>query len=204
VVTAPFYARASESEVRDHFARISDSLSAPVIAYNIPSNVGYSLAAETVARLIQDGVIIGVKDSSSDLGGFRRTVDLGSTDALYLTGSDELLDVSLLIGANGSVAGLANVAPALFSQALHAHRAADARTVAIAQGEINALAQLYVASEPGAGINSIQIGSIKTALMLLGVIESDQLSVPMRRSGISRRGYVQTVLDQLTTLPPSR
>jgi 4-hydroxy-tetrahydrodipicolinate synthase len=203
VAAGPFFAKSSEAEIYDHFATIADNVPAPVLAYNIPSNVGYSLPLRVLARLIEDGTIVGIKDSSPDLTGLRELVTHPHPEgALYLTGSDVLFDCALAVGANGSVAGLANVAPKLFVRGLEAARAGDAAALAQVQGQINCLARLYRGTDPSAGINSAQIGSIKTALAILGVIASDQVSVPMRRSSAARRDYVASVLKEGGLLEP--
>lgn len=196
VATGPFYAAASPREITTHFERVARAAERPVLAYNIPSNVGYDLPPDVVVDLIARGVVAGLKDSSANLAGFRRIVmgDTGSASAAYFSGSDGLLDAALQIGANGSVAGLANVAPELFVQAVQAHLAGDTAGLGAAQQRIVTLTGLYTTSDPGTGLNSTQLGSIKTALKLQGVIESDQLSVPMERSSGSKTDAVREIL----------
>ena len=196
VATGPFYAAASAREITHHFEHVARAVARPLLAYNIPSNVGYDLPAEVLVDLIERGVVAGIKDSSANLAGFRRVVIAGSpaSDIAYFSGSDGLLDAALHIGANGSVAGLANVAPELFVQAVSAHRSGDLAALATAQNRIVTLTGLYTIADEGAGLNSTQLGSIKTALKLQGVIDSDQLSAPMQRSSASKTEAVRQTL----------
>jgi 4-hydroxy-tetrahydrodipicolinate synthase len=197
VATGPFYAKASAEEIYDHFAVIAAGVSAPLLAYNIPTNVGYELPVAVAAALIRDGVIAGIKDSSTDLAGLRSLVGQSHPErTLYLTGADGALADALSAGANGSVAGLANVAPHLFLRAIAAHRCGDAGGLAQAQSEIRCLARIYSATSSVSGLNSDQIGAIKTALVALGVIATDQVSLPMRRSSAARRDFVTSVLRE--------
>lgn len=179
---------------------VAMAVPAPVLAYNIPSNLCYSLPLRAVARLIEDGVIAGIKDGSADLTGLRELVRSPHPQgALYLTGSDELFNCVLAVGANGSVADLANVVPELS----HADWTLRMPVIlAQIQGRISCLARLYRGPDPSAGINSTQIGSIKTALALLRVIASDKVSVPMRTSSASRRDYITAVLKQARLIEP--
>ena len=195
VATGPFYAAASDEEIAAHFRLIARASPVPVLAYNIPVNVGYSLPVTVVRELVADGVIAGIKDSSPDLQAFGSMIAserAGST--VYFSGSDGMLDRALSVGANGSVAGLGNVAPRYFIRALAAHAAGDPAAVAEEQALISRLTELYTIADPGAGLNSTQLGSIKTALMLLGVIASDRLSAPMRTSSPAKRERVRALL----------
>ena len=46
-------------------------LDLPLITYDVPSAVKIKIAASTVRVLAEEGLIIGIKDSSGDLAGFR-------------------------------------------------------------------------------------------------------------------------------------
>ena len=202
VVTGPFYVAASDSEIASHFRMIAQASPVPVLAYNIPVNVGYALPGPVIGELIADGVLAGVKDSAPDLQAFRALVAAESSkEALYFSGSDGMLDLALTVGANGSVAGLANVAPEYFVQALAAHAAGDRGALTEQQGRISRLTGLYRTADPGTGLNSTQLGSIKTALMLQGVIASDRVCAPMQSSSPAKRERVRTLLADLSLLP---
>jgi 4-hydroxy-tetrahydrodipicolinate synthase len=203
VVTGPFYANNSDAELIGHFEQIAAHSPVPLVAYNIPVNVGYALPPAVLRELLTRKIVCGIKDSSPDLGSLRRLVlSLDRTDdVLLFTGSDLLLDCALQVGATAAVAGLANVAPAVFVQALDAHRDHDAGALAKAQAVITGLTGLYEPTDGGSGLNSTQLGSIKTALRLLGVIAEDMLSAPMHRSSAERTEFVRTVLFECGLLP---
>ena len=197
VVTGPFYASASDAEIAAHFELIARVTQVPVLAYNIPHNVGYALPGAVLYELIAKGVAAGLKDSSTDLAALRTLVaSEPSADALYFSGSDGMLDLALAAGANGSVAGLGNVAPEWFVRALSLHAASDYAALTEQQRQITRLTDLYSIADEGTGRNSTQLGSVKTALMLLGVIESDRLSAPMQRSSPAKRERIRTLLTE--------
>jgi 4-hydroxy-tetrahydrodipicolinate synthase len=206
VVTGPFYASNSQPELIEHFELIATYSPVPVVAYNIPVNVGYSLSPGVLLELLGRKLVWGVKDSSPDLGSLRKLVTLldRADDVLLFTGSDLLLDCALRMGANSAVAGLANVAPTLFVQAMEAHCRADLEALEKAQAVITELTKLYEPTDNSRGLNSTQLGSIKTALQLLGVIADDAISAPMRRSSAERADYVRAVLIECGLLPVTR
>lgn len=204
VATAPFYANVSGAEVLRHFEILATHSPVPVLAYNIPSNVGYALTAGQMQQLLLEETVIGIKDSSPDLTSFRQvTAAVAGMDPLPLlfTGSDALLDCALDSGANGAVPGLSNVAPDLFVQALTAHRLGDRRRVQEIMRQLGVLVRLYLTTDPAAGPNSIGVGAIKCALRLQGVIDFDTVSAPMTPVTPERRAYVRSVLEQVDRLP---
>jgi 4-hydroxy-tetrahydrodipicolinate synthase len=199
VATGPFYANLSPGEVLRHFETLAARSPVPVLAYNIPSNVGYALSAGLMQQLLTEGTVAGIKDSSPDLTAFRQ-VTTAVTETrldpgpLLFTGSDALLDCALDAGANGAVPGLANVAPDLFVAALRAHRDGDRIRLREIMRTLGLLVRLYQPTDPQAGANATGVGAIKTALMLHGVIESDTVSAPMTETTPERRAYVRSVL----------
>jgi 4-hydroxy-tetrahydrodipicolinate synthase len=206
VATAPFYANVSSREVLRHFELVASASPVPVMAYNIPSNVGYALSAALMGQLLIEGAVVGIKDSSPDLTAFRQmatAVEGMNPEPLLFTGSDALLDCALDAGANGAVPGLSNVAPELFVQALATHRSGDRIALRKIMQQLGNLVRLYLPSEPDPGPNALGVGAIKTALMLQGVIEDDTLSAPMTPVSEARRRYVRSVLEQTGRLVPA-
>jgi 4-hydroxy-tetrahydrodipicolinate synthase len=202
VVTGPFYAAAGENEILRHYELIARHSPVPVLAYNIPANLGYPLSAQVMTKLLVEGLIVGIKDSSLDLTTLR-LVTAGVPDAasaLILTGSDTLLDCALDVGANGAVTGLSNVAPALFARAVRAHHDGERAELAQILRQLSILVQIYTPTEMHRGPNSTAIGGIKTALKLQGVIEHDTVSEPMTAPTQARREHIQAVLDEAARL----
>ena len=206
VATAPFYANVSGPEVLRHFETLAAHSPVPVLAYNIPSNVGYALTAGLMQQLLLEETVVGIKDSSPDLTSFRQVTAAVAEmhpAPLLFTGSDALLDCALDCGANGAVPGLSNVAPDLFVQALAAHQQGDRIRLQEIMRRLSLLVRLYLTTDPDAGPNSIGVGAIKCALRLQGVIDSDTVSAPMTPVTPERRAYVRSVLEQIDRLPVS-
>src|SRR6266404_3059244 len=67
-VITPYFIQPSQQEIYDHYRRIAENTSLPVILYNNPSTCGgLKIDVDTVARLAEIPNILGVKDSSGDL-----------------------------------------------------------------------------------------------------------------------------------------
>src|SRR5689334_5548786 len=67
-VITPYFISPTQQEIQDHYRRIAESTSLPVLLYNNPSMCGgVKIDVDTVARLAQVPNILGIKDSSGDL-----------------------------------------------------------------------------------------------------------------------------------------
>ncbi|MGP4113280.1 dihydrodipicolinate synthase family protein [Streptomyces sp. 4N509B] len=175
VATAPFYARTSPAEVERHFRLLADGLNAPLFAYDLPSAVPVRPGTELLLRLAADGVLAGLKDSSGDHLTFRRVLtaahgDPATSDFSVLTGSENLVDVALLMGADGVVPGLGNVDPHGYVRLVRHCAAGDWQR---ARAEQERLLTLFgiVARPQG-------VAAFKAALRLRGVIDHDTTAEP--------------------------
>ena len=181
VVTAPFYVGVGEPEVRAHYALLHAALDLPLVAYDIPSNVGYKLPSGLVTALAREKVIAAVKDSSGDLEGFQRVIDgAAGSGAACLTGSETLADLAMARGADGIVPGLGNVDPHGYVRLYEAARAGD---FTAARAEQRRLTELFgiveVADRGRVGRISGALGAFKAALVARGVIQHPYTQAPL-------------------------
>ncbi len=116
VATAPYFHNSNGPDGLYHFFReIADEATIPILLYNIPSCVGEPIPADVVGDLADHDAIIGLKDSSGDLGyGFR--VQARAPELPLLQGYDALLLPSLRMGFAGGVNALSNVVPGAYRE----------------------------------------------------------------------------------------
>lgn len=180
VATAPFYAITHLPQIRRHFELLGDAAQVPLYAYDIPVCVHTKLDPDMLVDLGSAGVIAGVKDSSNDDISFRRLAfknrEAGEPLVLY-TGHEFVVDGAYLSGAHGCVPGLANVDPVGY---VRLHRACRDGDWDAARAEQDRLAQLMEIALSPQGITGwgAGVGAFKTALMLQGVISSNQVPEP--------------------------
>lgn len=197
VATAPFYAITAMPQVERHFQILGERSPLPVYAYDIPVCVHTKLDPAMLVRLGQSGAIAGVKDSSGDDITFRRLVlanrAAGSPLSL-LTGHEFVVDGAYLAGADGCVPGLGNVDPAGY---VALHRAVQAGDWDKARAEQDRLAQLMeicLAARGQVGWGA-GVGAFKTALQLLGVIETNQVPEPFDALNADDTAAVRAILE---------
>jgi 4-hydroxy-tetrahydrodipicolinate synthase len=205
VVTAPFYVRVGEAEVRAHYEMLHAALELPVVAYDIPANVGYRLPPGLLAELAQAKVIAAIKDSSGDLAGFQKILDgAAGSGAPCLTGSETLADLALARGADGIVPGLGNVDPHGYVRLYEAARAGDFTAARLEQRRLTALFDITEVADRGRiGPISAALGAFKTALAARGIITHARTQDPLLPLTPSEARQVAALVDSagLTRVP---
>ena len=177
VVCPPFYFPASQQEVLEHYRSIRQSVDLPIVAYDIPRTTKVKIQLETMLQLAREGTIVGVKDSSGDCVGFRRLLIKRPTGFKMFTGSELLIDSVLLQGADGSVPGIANLAPEPFVRLYNLWKAGRYDEAVELQTSIVRLFDV-VLSPDGSRDTGYVLGVMKTAPKLRGVIASNRTFQP--------------------------
>ncbi|MBB4071714.1 dihydrodipicolinate synthase family protein [Canibacter oris] len=180
VATAPFYALGGPEVTERHFRVLGAASEVPVYAYDIPVCVHTKLNGQMLLELGSEGLIAGVKDSSGDDVAFRflaRANEKAGSPLSLLTGHEVVVDGAYMSGADGSVPGLANVAPEPYVRQWRAYQAGDWEAVRREQDYLADLMRIVTVTQGVSGY-SAGVGAFKTALQLLGVISTNQMPVP--------------------------
>lgn len=109
MAVAPYYEPLTVGEIKNYFRAVADSVSVPVVLYNLPVATGVNLTPEDVADLARGTENIRyVKDTTGDLSQAARLIhDYGDVITTFV-GWDTLFFASLLEGSPGSIVGAAN------------------------------------------------------------------------------------------------
>jgi 4-hydroxy-tetrahydrodipicolinate synthase len=160
-VITPYFISPSQQEIFDHYRRIAECTSLPVVLYNNPSTCGgLKIDVDTVARLAEVANILAVKDSSGDLQNTVEYIRFVPERFSVMMGRDTLIFSALQMGARGAVPATGNLAPALLAEIYNAFRRGDQEASRAAQLRLNPLRlALGLGTAPGA---------VKAALHLLG------------------------------------
>src|SRR5947208_12783022 len=160
-VITPYFIMPSQQELYDHYRRIAESTSLPVVLYNNPSTCGgLKIDVDTVARLAEIPNILGIKDSSGDLQNTNEYIRAVPERFAVLMGRDTLIYPALIFGARGAVPATANIAPELLVEIYEAFRRGDHAAAKAAQIRLNPLRMaLTLGTAPG---------GVKAASSLLG------------------------------------
>ncbi len=174
VVTAPVYFRYNQDEVASIFLTVADRSPLPVLVYDIPAFTGIKLDTAVIARLANHENVVGLKDSSADIVGFRQLLELleGESPFLLFQGKEHLLAESLLAGASGFVVSLIHIDPYPFVALKQAARAGDVESAHALQRTIAGVMELVESSFAQRPETSTLFHIINVALKQRGVCDN--------------------------------
>ncbi|MCI4349574.1 MAG: dihydrodipicolinate synthase family protein [Thermoplasmata archaeon] len=113
VAVPPFYLRPTAEAIEQYYRAIRAATRMPLLAYNIPSLVGYALPPALVHHLARDKILDGIKDTSGTIESVH-AFQAGAPEGFpVLPGDDALAAEALLTGSPGAVMGTANIVPKL-------------------------------------------------------------------------------------------
>lgn len=109
-----------------HYSAVADAVSVPVVLYNYPAVTGVNLTADAVARLARHPNIVGIKETSTDVGQIAAYIDASAgQDFAVLAGSAAGFYPALCLGARGAILAAACVVPRLCVQLFDAFNRGD-------------------------------------------------------------------------------
>ena len=111
LVVTPYYNKATQNGLYQHFTAVADVSTVPVILYNVPGRTGCNLQPKTVARLADHPNIVAIKEAA---GNMAQAVELfalcGDKIDIY-SGEDALTVPMMAMGGSGAISVLSNVVP---------------------------------------------------------------------------------------------
>ncbi len=106
----PYYNKCTQKGVVEHFKAIANSISIPVILYNVPSRTGVNMSVAAVKELAKVDNIVAIKEASGDIGyaiKLRREVP----ELHMYSGNDDMIVPLMSIGGKGVISVVANILP---------------------------------------------------------------------------------------------
>jgi 4-hydroxy-2-oxoglutarate aldolase len=161
LVRAPGYFKSqmTAEALVTHFTAVADASPVPVLLYNLPNVVGFSLTLPIVATLAAHPNIAGMKETSTDLERLMQFAAVRS-DFRVLCGWGQVAYPALAGGASGAILAVSNIVPDVCVSLYDAVRAGRHDDALALQQRLIPLAQLVTAVFGVAGL--------KIALELVG------------------------------------
>jgi 4-hydroxy-2-oxoglutarate aldolase len=189
VITPNFYRPAiTQATLVNYYTAVADAAPVPVLLYSMPPLTGIKIEPETVACLSEHPNIIGVKDSSNDVAGFRRTVELCPDDFAVMTGNGTVLLDALRAGATGGILAVGCVVPEVCVEIFRLFTAGKIERAEGLQAELTPLA--------AAVTTKYGIGGLKAALDMAGY-RGGSVREPLRSPDEEARTEIKLLFDRI-------
>lgn len=167
----PYYNKPTQEGIYLHFKKIAEEVDMPMIVYNIASRTGVNITPETMQRISKVKNIVGVKEASGNLEQMARIHQLCGDKFDLISGDDGLTLPLLAIGGTGVISVVSNIAP---------KDVADMASK-FEKGDVSGARKLHYKLLPLIKAAFIETNPIpvKTAMALMGLIDSAELRLPM-------------------------
>ncbi|MCI8401766.1 MAG: 4-hydroxy-tetrahydrodipicolinate synthase [Lachnospiraceae bacterium] len=113
LVVTPYYNKATQKGLICHFTAVADSVSLPVVLYNVPGRTGCNImpqTAVTLAREVEN--IVAIKEASGNISQIADLFALADGCIDVYSGNDDQIVPVMSLGGRGVISVLSNVAPA--------------------------------------------------------------------------------------------
>lgn len=166
----PYYNKPSQDGMYRHFKAIVDECPLPTLVYNVPGRTGCDLLPETVARLAELPLIVGIKEATGSATRASQILARVPSRFVVLSGDDATAFPLFALGGKGVISVVSNVAPALMAEMWDAAAAGDwARSRALHFKLLPLSEGLFIESNPI---------PVKAAMAMMGRI-ADELRAPL-------------------------
>ena len=113
LLVTPYYNKATQKGLKEHFKMIAQAVDIPIILYNIPGRTGgVNILPETIVSLCEEEAnIVGVKDATDNFIQYAKLMALAKGKVDVYSGNDNQIVPFLSLGAKGVISVLSNIAP---------------------------------------------------------------------------------------------
>jgi 4-hydroxy-tetrahydrodipicolinate synthase len=160
LVLPPYYIKASPEGIFEHFARVADTASIPIVAYNNSGRTGSTLDVSLLEKLATIPSIVALKECERDLAVVAAKISAVGDRMAIMSGDDDLGLPTFLLGSPGGIFMSANLVPAFHRRLFEATMSLDLTSARRAHHALLPLIEaLYTANHPG---------PLKDAMALVG------------------------------------
>jgi 4-hydroxy-tetrahydrodipicolinate synthase len=185
----PYYNKPTQDGLFRHFKAVVDAVALPMVVYNVPGRTGCDLLPETIARLCELPLMVGVKEATGNMQRASQIIAHVGDRLSLLSGDDATVLPFLAVGGHGCISVVSNVVPADMA----------AMWDAAAAGNWNRARELHYKLFPlseGLFIEANPI-PVKAALAMMGKI-ADEIRPPLYPMAGANRDKVRKILTDLS------
>lgn len=190
LVIVPYYNKPTQKGMIEHFSQIAKNTNTKIILYNIPSRTGVNMLAQTVFELKEKNKnIVAIKEASGNLDQVSEIINICGNDFSLLSGDDSLTLPMMSVGAKGVISVVSNIIPDEISDMCSYFLKGDIKkAIKIHHKYFKLIKTLFIETNPI---------PVKYALKYLGLIEDDELRLPLTKISKENAQKIEKILSNL-------
>jgi 4-hydroxy-tetrahydrodipicolinate synthase len=191
LVLPSYYIKASAVGIHEHFARVADTASIPIVAYNNTSRTGITLDVGVLEKLATIPTIVALKECERDLAVISAKISAVGDRIAIMSGDDDLGFPTFVLGSPGGIFTTANLVPEFHRKLFEASAKSDLAVARRAHYALLPLVEaLYTANHPG---------PLKDAMALIGYPVGSARS-PLQRATAENLRRAEIALQNLAAV----
>lgn len=112
LIVTPYYNKTTQNGLINHYSKIAEKVSIPIILYNVPSRTGCNIESDTVKELVEKNKNIkGIKEASGNITNIAKISNLLEDKINIYSGNDDQIVPILSLGGVGVISVIANILP---------------------------------------------------------------------------------------------
>ena len=115
LIVTPYYNKATQNGLVEHFTSVANSVKVPIILYNVPSRTGCNILPETAIKIAKKASnVVAIKEASGNISQVAKLANLIRENKLgfdIYSGNDDQIVPVLSLGGKGVISVLSNIAP---------------------------------------------------------------------------------------------
>jgi 4-hydroxy-tetrahydrodipicolinate synthase len=184
----PYYNKPTQDGLFRHFKAVLDEAPLPMVLYNVPGRTGCDLLPDTIVRLAELPLVVGVKEATGNLQRASQIIARLGDRMPVLSGDDATVLPMYAVGGQGCISVVSNVVPAEMAGMWDAFVAGNLTKARELHYRVFPLSEgLFIEANPI---------PVKTALAMMGKI-ADEIRAPLYSMTGANREKIQSILKNL-------
>ncbi|MCR6545910.1 4-hydroxy-tetrahydrodipicolinate synthase [Dehalobacterium formicoaceticum] len=191
LLVVPYYNKPTQEGLYQHFKAVAESVSIPIMLYNIPTRTGCNLLPRTVQRLAEIENIVAIKEAAGNMDQVSELRKLTGEDFAIYSGDDSATLPMLSLGGAGVVSVAAQLAGKQIKQMIELFKSGHSqKALEIHLQLFDLFKGIFVTTNPV---------PIKTALNMLGW-NVGGFRLPLTEATAEEQGFIKQLLKQYKLL----
>ena len=188
LLVVPYYNKPTQEGLYQHFTKVAESTSLPIILYNVPSRTITNLSVDTVVRLSQIKNIIGVKEASGNMEQVANIIARTGDDFRVWSGNDSDTFNLVALGGYGVISVSAHLVGKQNREMINQLLAGNVEAAAAIHRHLLPLVDaLFIVSNPSPVKYALNQVGFRVGKPRLPLVEPDEKSAAMIRETL--KGY---------------
>ncbi|MBQ3584737.1 MAG: 4-hydroxy-tetrahydrodipicolinate synthase [Lachnospiraceae bacterium] len=194
LLVTPYYNKATQNGLVEHFTAVADSVKIPIILYNVPSRTGCNILPATAIKIAQKSSnVVAIKEASgniSQVAELAKMIRENQIDFDIYSGNDDQIVPILSLGGKGVISVLSNVAPENTHEIVSAYLEGNVeKSLALQLDAIDVINNLFAEVNPipvKAALNMMgfEVGPLRKPLTTMEPQNQEKLKAAMSAYGI--------------------